>query len=410
MADPSKRPPKRSKLPRRLLTFLVLIALVGGGAYYFYAKAQKPEAPTYLSTTAKLGQVEETVLASGVLKPAKLVAVGAQVSGRVVSIPVEVGDQLSAGDLVAQIESQPQQNALRTAEAALRNAEALLQERQANLDYARTTVERQNRLLSNNATSSDAYEAAVETLNVTKAQIAALKAQIAEAEVAVENAKVDLGYTRITAPIDGTVLWIVTQEGQTVNAAQTAPTIVILGQLDVMTVRAEVSEVDIVKVEPGQRLWFTILGDPTTRYESTLQMIEPAPESITSDSAVSASSSASSASATNQAIYYNAVFDVPNEDRKLKTYMTAEVHIVVGDASEVVTIPSAALAKRNEDGSYLVRVVGPDGTLKDRRVEIGLNDGITAEVRSGLEAGDEVAMSGADSASYMRNRRSPLGF
>src|SRR3546814_1790453 len=100
--------------------------------------------------------------------------------------------------------------------------------------------------------------------------IEALEAQIVEAEVAVEIARVDLGYTKITAPIDGTVLAIVTQEGQTVNATQSAPTIIVIGQIDVMTVRAEISEADIVRVRPGQQVYFTILGDPDHRYEATL--------------------------------------------------------------------------------------------------------------------------------------------
>src|SRR3546814_20214862 len=95
--------------------------------------------------------------------------------------------------------------------------------------------------------------------------------------------RVNLCYAQITAPSDGTVLAIVTQEGQTVNASQSAPTIIVLGQIDVMTVRAEISEADIVHVRPGQAVTFTILADPDPRYEATLGSLEPAPESITGD-------------------------------------------------------------------------------------------------------------------------------
>lgn len=397
----------------RALRLLLLLAVVAAAAgWYVYPRLTRKEAPSVLTVAAKVGNVEETVLATGILKPVKLVAVGAQVSGRVTSIDVDVGDEVAEGDRIASIDSTNQENALRTTEASLSNVRAQLEEKKANLAYAQTNLDRQTRLLDQNATSRNEYETAVETLAATKAQIAALEAQISEAEVAVETAKVDLGYTQITAPINGTVLWVVTQEGQTVNAAQSAPTIVILGQVDTMTVRAEISEVDVVKTEPGQRVWFTILGDPSKRYETTLKSIEPAPDSITSDSAVSTSSSAASSSSSSEAIYYNGIFDVPNPEGRLRTYMTAEVHIVVGEATDVVTIPSAALARRNPDGSYQVRVLGPDGTVADRRVEIGLNNGVTAEVVSGIEAGDEIVtgeMSAAAAAGGGR-RRSPMGF
>ncbi|MEW5422804.1 efflux RND transporter periplasmic adaptor subunit [Amorphus sp. 3PC139-8] len=392
--------------------FLLLLIVAGAAGWYLYPRLTQKEAPTVLTVAAKVGNVEETVLATGILKPVKLVAVGAQVSGRVTSIDVGVGDQVAEGDRIASIDSTNQQNALKTAQASLSNVRAQLEEKKANLAYAETNLERQTRLLDQNATSRNEYETAVETLATTKAQIAALEAQISEAEVAVETARVDLGYTQITAPIAGTVLWVVTQEGQTVNAAQSAPTIVILGQVDTMTVRAEISEVDVVKAEPGQRVWFTILGDPSKRYETTLGSIEPAPESITTDSAVTTSVSSASSSGSSEAIYYNGIFDVPNPDGRLRTYMTAEVHIVVGEATDVVTIPSAALARRNPDGTYQVRVLAPDGSIADRRVEIGLNNGVTAEVVSGIEAGDEIVtgeMSGATAADG-RRRPSPMGF
>src|SRR3546814_13405306 len=138
-------------------------------------------------------------------------------------------------------------------------------------------------MVAQNAVSQADYEAAEAAVATTRAQIEALEAQIVEAEVAVEIARVNLGYTRITAPIDGTVLAIVTQEGQTVNASQSAPTIIVLGQIDIMTVRAEISEADIVHVRPGQAVTFTILGDPDPRYEATRGRHEPAPESTPRD-------------------------------------------------------------------------------------------------------------------------------
>ncbi|OYX06276.1 MAG: hypothetical protein B7Z15_16500 [Rhizobiales bacterium 32-66-8] len=162
--------------------------------------------------------------------------------------------------------------------------------------------------------------------------------------------------------------------------------------MDTMRVRAEISEADIVKVKPGLPLYFTILGEPDHRHTGHLAFIEPAPESITSDSSFSttSSSSASSSSTTTSAIYYNGLFDVPNPDGRLRTYMTAEVHIVLGSVKNALTIPSTALEAKNGDGSYSVRVVESDGSLKPRTVTIGLNDKVTAQVLSGISAGERV--------------------
>ncbi|MDU0957131.1 MAG: efflux RND transporter periplasmic adaptor subunit [Bradyrhizobium sp.] len=230
-----------------------------------------------------------------------------------------------------------------------------------------------------------------------------LDAQIAEAEVAIETARVNLAYTRITAPIDGTVLSIVTQQGQTVNAVQSAPTIVVLGQVETMTVRVEISEADVVKVKPGQNVYFTILGDPDRRFHATLGSIEPAPESIKTDSSFSStstttSSSSSSSSTTSSAIYYNGVFNVANPDGQLMTYMTAEVHILLGEARKVPTIPSSALGNVNPDGSYTVRLLNGASALEKRNVRIGLNNKIRAEVKSGLSEGERVVISTPEEA------------
>jgi len=374
-----------------------------------------PQTPAMMTALVTTGDVRETVLASGILKPRRLVAVGAQVSGRVTSLKVSLGQQVKKGDLIAQIDSLPQQNALRTAQATLANTQAQRVEKEAALALAESSLARQQLTLAQKATSHADFDSAEADVKTTKAQITALDAQIVAAEVAVETARVNLGYTQITAPIDGTVLATVSQEGQTVNAAQSAPTIVILGQLDVMTVRAEISEADIVKVSPGQAVYFTILGGSDQRYAATLESIEPAPESITSDSSFSSSSmsSSSSSSSSTSAVYYNGIFHVPNPEGRLKTYMTAEVHIVIGEARNVLTLPSAALGDRDRNGAYTVMVIDKAGERTPRKVEIGLNDKTTAQVLSGLKEGERVVMGqiSADApAARPGGRRGPLGF
>lgn len=349
------------------------------------------------------------------LKPAKLVAVGAQVSGRITAVKVELGQSVKAGDLIAEIDSVSQANALRTAEAALANVKAQRQEKQAQLTLNEQTLSRQKQMVEKRAVSQAEYDSAAAAVAVTRAQIEALDALIAQGEVAIETATANLGYTKITAPIDGTVLTIVSQEGQTVNATQSAPTIAILGQLDTMTVRAEISEADVVKVAPGQPVWFTIIGEPDVRHEAVLESIEPAPESVRNDSSISSSTTASSSTSSSEAIYYNGIFDVANADGRLRTYMTAQVHIVLGRTKDVLTVPAAALGSQGSDGLYAIRIVSAGGEVAERRVAIGLNDKVTAEVRDGLSEGEvvvtgEAATQTASSGGFGGAGGPPMGF
>ncbi len=402
---PAQRTRKGRRLLRRLVFLAVVLLAAGGLAVAYKDRLFAAQGTSYLTAKVGRGDIEDSVLATGILKPVRLVAVGAQVSGRLTSLKVEVGDRVESGALLAEIDSLPQQNALRTAEATLQRTKAERDEKVASLAYAKAAVSRQEKAMKQKAASRDDYEAALATMRETEAQIAALEADILAGEVAVETAQIDLDYTKITAPIDGTVLSVVTQEGQTVNASQSAPTIVILGELGVMRVRAEISEADVVRVKPGQRAYFTIIGDPDRRYETELASIEPAPESIVDDSSISSSSSSSGSTST-EAIYYNGVFDVPNPDGDLRTYMTAEVHIVLGEAQDVLTLPVGALGSRNQDGSYSVQVIGATGAVEPRRVEIGLNDKILAEVRSGLEEGDRVVIGQGSSSGEGAGSRS----
>ncbi|MGP9811318.1 efflux RND transporter periplasmic adaptor subunit [Rhodopseudomonas sp. NSM] len=383
------------KVKRVAVAGAVLMALIAGWLIKDRLSAKPADALT--TAPVKIADIEDTVLASGTLKPIKMVAVGAQVSGRVISLKVRVGDKVKLGDQIAQIDPVTKQNDLRTAEAALQNMRAQRSEKEATLALAEASLARHNLTFAQKATSRADFETAEATVKQTRAQIAALDAQITESIVSVENARVNLDYTRITAPIDGTVLAVVTQEGQTVNAVQSAPTIVILGEVGTMTIRAEISEVDVIKIRPGQEVYFNILGDPDHRYNARLDFIEPAPESIKNDSSfsstsVTSSSSSSSSSSSTSAIYYNGIFTAPNPDGLLRTYMTAEVHIVVAQAKGVMTIPSAALTRRNPDGSYQVEVKDAGGAAAARPIRIGINNKLTAEVRSGLSVGEEVVV------------------
>lgn len=381
------------RLNRRWVVVATLFVIAVVATFVIRAKFINKIDSSLVTATATIGDIEQTVLATGTLKPVKLVAVGAQVSGRLTALHVTLGQTVKAGDLIAEIDSLTQQNTLRTNEAALRHTQAQRDEKLATLVLQEANLSRQQMTFAQKASSRAEFDAADANVKQTKAQIAQLDAKITEAEIAIETAKVNLGYTKVTAPIDGTVLSIGTQQGQTVNAVQSAPTIVVLGQVDTMVARVEISEADVVRVKPGQKVYFTILGEPGHRFEAQLGSVEPAPESVKSDSSFSTTSaSSSSSSSTTSAVYYNGVFSVANPDHRLMTYMTAEVHILLGEAHQVLTVPSSSLGRANHDGTYTVSVVDDSGAAVKRSIRIGLNNKITAEVQSGLREGERVVI------------------
>jgi len=179
-----------------------------------------------------------------------------------------------------------------------------------------------------------------------------------------------------------------------------------------MTIKVEISEADVVRVLPGQKVFFTILGEPDSRYPAVLKSIEPAPESIASESS-SNSSSSSSTSSSSAAIFYMGILDVPNTDGKLRISMTTQVNIILAEAGNVLVIPSAALGNRDKNGLYTVRVeTGPD-KIEEHRVKIGLNNNVQAEVQEGLREGqrviigEQIAGSGATGATQQRRPQMP---
>ena len=380
----------RKNTLRWITIALGLVALGAVAKWQFFPAAQPP---SFVTATATTTDLQDTVLATGVLQAFKQVSVGAQVSGQVKVLKVALGDKVKAGQLIAEIDSVPQQNTLRNAEAALANMEAQLKAQKATQIQTSLALQRQKALRAADANARADLESAQAANDLALANIDALKAQILQAQVTVDTAKVNMGYTRITAPIDGQVVAIVTQQGQTVNANQSTPTIIKLAQTETMTVKTQISEADVTRVKMGQKVYFTILGEPNKRYTATLRSIEPAPDSILTETTSSTSTTAAST-----AIYYNGLFDAPNEDGKLRISMTAQVQIVRADAPGALTIPATALGPRGKDGSYTVRVVGADGQAQPRSIKVGLNTNVSVQVLEGLVEGDKVVIGDAATA------------
>jgi macrolide-specific efflux system membrane fusion protein len=362
--------------------------LIAGVALW---KTNAKPATKYATAAVTVGDLEQTVLAVGRLHAKELVSVGAQVSGQVKRLNVELGQQVKAGDLIAEVDAQPQRIKLRNAEASVTALQAQLAARRAALVQARLTFQRQQELLQADATSRADHEAAKAAFDTAQADVGALQAQIEQARTQVETERINLGYTRIVAPMDGTIVAVVTKPGPTLNSFQTTPTIVMLAKLDVMTVRAEIAEADVDKIQPGQAAWFTTLGSDRQKHMAKIERIDPAPTSIVNDAGGGASAAATG-TPTAKAIYYNAQFDVPNPEGRLRPSMTAQVTVRVAQADKAVLVPAAALGARGADDSYTVRVLDSDGKVSERKARIGLRTNAQAQVLSGLEAGEQVVI------------------
>ena len=404
----------------------------------------KEEAPNYITTPAKTGDIERNVMASGKVKALNTVDVGAQVSGEVTRLYVDVGDEVKKGDLIAQIDQVTQKNTLSNQQATLEqgraglqsaqaeyfsrkagleSAQADLASREADLKQAISDYDRLKPLLAQDAISQQEVQTAKTNVDKARASVAAAKAAIKTAQAAVvtaqaniasneadirkaetnlSTASTDLGYTTIRAPIDGTVVAVVTEQGTTVNANQAAPTIVTLADLSTVRINAQISEADVINVKAGMPVYFNTIGNPDQKYDAVLTAIEPAPEQI------------STTSSTDSAIYYIGYVEVPNPERRFRIDMTAQVYVVIDKASNTLMVPSAAIRKgggsdSSPNGTY-VRVLKADESVEDRPVKVGIDNRVNAQILSGLKAGEAVIIgenSGKSGQEQSRRRRPP---
>lgn len=374
---------------------MAVVAVLGlGGAAFWANGAGSGRTQTVATVPVSRGTVAQTVLATGMLEASQLVSVGARVSGQIETLAVSLGQTVKEGDLIAQIDSQDQQNEVRQAEASLANIEAQIRAKEANLTKAQLSLSRYEKLGEQRYSSQETVESAQADVLIYQADLAALEAQKSSAEVTVSTAKISLDRTRITAPITGTVVAVSVKQGQTVNALQSAPTIVKLAALDRMLVKVEISEADVVNVAPGQPASFTILGEPARTFDAVVQEIEPAPSGIADSDTIS----------SDEAIYYNGLLAVDNADGKLRIGMTAQVSIQLGQAKDVLTVPYSAV--KNLASDPYVQVYDPaTGVVRDQPVKVGLTDKVIVEIREGLTEGQKVVAGSAASATSSSNDR-----
>lgn len=336
--------------------------------------------------------IEETVTAQGELEPKEFVDVGAQVSGQLQKLHVAIGDNVKKGQLIAEIDPRIYTAQVEASEAQINTLKAQLAEQQAQLGFFQNVYARNQKLMKIDGVSKEALENSEMDYKTALARIKSFQAQIKQAESSLQGSRTNLSFTKIYAPIDGTVVSQTSKEGQTLNANQTAPVIVQVAKLSVMTAKAQVAEADVQRLKAGMPVYFNTLGSDR-RWESTLRQLLPSPDATVTD-----------------VVLYNALVDVANEDGQLMTGMSTQMFFELGSARQALVIPTRALGKKvtASDGSgetYEVQVRGKKG-LEPRMIRVGLMNRTQAEIRSGLEEGEHLAIptSGTKEADKPRMR------
>ena len=357
---------------RKLRWWLAIaISLV---AWQVWSRATAAPPPPPPSGEVRRMDIVQIVQAAGTLQAKTRVDVGAQVGGQIKAIPVVLGQAVKKGDLLVLLDPALAQSDVTRAEASLAQQHAQLESRRIDLKAARLELERQHRLLAGDATAATESEKAENEVAKLEADVRGQAANLVNLEAQLDRSKVNLAYTRITSPMDGVVVNIPVQVGQTVIAVQITPVMVTVADLDTITVRTKVPEADVQSISPGQKASFATLSGDGRHYEGRLRVIQPIPER------------------SGNAVFYNALFEVDNRDRKLFADMTVQVDLETGEARQALGMPLVALGERGKDGSFAVEVVGKDGKTATRRVRTGLHDTANVQVLSGLAAGEKVLL------------------
>lgn len=381
---------------RVLLGGLGLLAL---GSVLAWASLPLAGAP--VSTVAVTrADIESSVTALGTLQPRRYVDVGAQASGQIRKLHVEVGDPIRQGQLLVEIDPSTQQARLDAGRYSIDNLKAQLAEQRAQFQLAQQQQQRQRALAAAGATRAEDLQSADAQLKVTQARIDMYQAQIRQAQASLRSDEAELGYTRIFAPMDGTVVALDAREGQTLNAQQQTPLILRIAKLSPMTVWAQVSEADIGKVKPGMSAYFTTLAGGKRRWTSQVRQILPIPPKPLDQTSQGGGSPASASAGTtgSQVVQYTVLLDVDNPDGALMAEMTTQVFFVAGRASQVLTAPLAAFDEGKAQGLRLAQVVKRDGKIEQREVRTGLSDRLRVQILDGLAEGEQLVI-GAPSAS-----------
>lgn len=373
---------------KRKIVLTVLIAMLGSVGIYFIF-FNNDEKISYLTQKIQKKDISQTIEAIGKVYAKDQVDVGAQVSGQIIKLYVDVGTHVKQGDLIAQIDKDKQQNDLDITKAQLESARANLESKKVALEIASKQYQREQKLYAAKASSLENLETQKNNYYTLKASVADLNAQVVQLEITLKNAQKDLDYTTITAPMDGVVINVAVDEGQTVNANQNTPTLVRIANLNEMEVKMEIAEADVSKIKVGTSLDFSLLNDPQKTYKATIASIDPADTEV-SDSSTSTSSSNSNSSSSSNAIYYYAKFYVPNKNNFLRIGMSIQNEIVVASAKAVLAVPTYAI--KSDAKGYYVEILENQKAVK-KYVKLGIKDSLNTQILEGVSENEDLIVS-----------------
>ena len=375
-ASPRVRRPWR----RRYAMALGLLAMLVAGAILWTRHGAAPQ--NYVTAPIGRGDVTRITTASGMVNPVETVQIGSYVSGRIQDLLCDYNSRVTKGQSCAKIDPRGYEAAVEQAAAAVSTAQAQRGKDQANLAYVKASYERNLALSNRGVVAQDAIENALNVYRQAQAQVEFDEAAIRQREAELKTARVNLDYTDIISPVDGTVVSRSVAIGQTVAASFQTPTLFLIAtDLTRMQVDATVTEAAIGEVHEGQKVTFTVEAFPDRTFTGTVTQVRQAPISV------------------QNVISYDVVVEAANPELLLKPGMTATTHIVVAERPDVVRVPEQALrfapgglARQDADARDKGEVwVLRDGALAQVPVTIGLRDEANVEVTSGdLRSGDRI--------------------
>jgi HlyD family secretion protein len=307
-----------------MIAAALALLLAAGGLFWRHSRSAPPA--KYVSAPAALGDIASAAAATGTVNPELTIVVGSYVSGVLVQIFCDYNTQVKAGQVCARIDPRPYQALVDQAKAALAVAKAQLAKDQASLVYTKVNWERNRVLLQQNSVARDTADLSKSNLDQTQAQIGFDIATIDQRQAQLAAAQVNLDYTDITSPVNGTVVSRNVTQGQTLASSLNTPTLFLIAtDLTRMQVDTNVSESDIGGVKQGDKASFTVDAFPTRLFTGTVAQVRQSPQTV------------------QNVVTYDAVVSVDNKDLALKPGMTASIRIITDQRTHVLRAPNQAL-------------------------------------------------------------------
>jgi macrolide-specific efflux system membrane fusion protein len=354
---------------KKSLVWILLLIIFGAASVAYFRGwivfgTPGGEEEDFLYAVVSRRDIGSTVIATGVIKPSvgSEVRVGSRVSGIVKKLHVSIGDRVTEGQLLAELDQTELASRLNQAAAALKNA-------QTRLEYAKLDVDRKRELNKQNFVSQSELDEAERLQGIAVSELE-------QSEANLDYARIQLGYTKIHAPISGVVASVSTQEGETVAASFAAPTFVTIIDLERLEVWAYVDETDIGRVTEGQQAFFTVDTYTDTDFEGIVTAIYPTAE------------------IQENVVNYITILDITDRQNKiLRPEMTTTVTIFLEKRSQVVAVPNSAIQR--EEGRKFVYVI-KDDLITKRPVKVGGKDKRYTEIMEGITEGERILMGDVD--------------